>query len=238
MKFFYIQCSLAVMIAVNISVAQAGGFLDPSNSTNSTYSGNYRSTGSYFNNNRNTNNNSRTPISPRWFGSSNATNSAYPGNNRSTGSYFNNNRNANNNSRISVSPRMSLPFLKTHVTYIQTKEATLVNNGPKHTFVYVSQVSGKGRTPEEVLNQYQEKHQSMMDDGYGPPEIVGHHYFKRNAEKQVVQLRDKLEANPGYRYLIEYHTPAQREIYEHELRDLQWRELNESQLRGSSGYSR
>lgn len=64
----------------------------------------------------------------------------------------------------------------------------------------------------------------------------GHHYFKGNAEKQVVQLRDKLENKPDY--LIEYHTPAQRKIYEHELCDLQWRELNESQLRRSSGYSR
>ena len=97
------------------------------------------------------------------------------------------------------------------MVYTQTKEATLVDNGSKHTFVYVNHVSGKG-TPQEVLNQYQEKHRSMMNDGYGSPEIIGHHHFKRNAEDQVARFRletDHLVVSEHLRPLV---TPELRPL--------------------------
>lgn len=112
-------------------------------------------------------------------------------------------------------PRMSLPFVRTHVVYTQTRNAPVVDNGPNHAFVYISHVSGKG-TPQQILNQYQEKHQSMMNQGFGPPEIVGQHHFEMNAERQVTKLQYAVGNKPGH--IVEYFTPAQEEVVEGRIR--------------------
>ena len=158
-------------------------------------------------------------VANAWPSNSSASGSAsYSTTNQTAIPYPNGNRgNFSNYSRASGGrPRMSLPFARTHVVYTQTRSAPVVDNGPHHTFVYISHVSGKG-TPQQVLNQHQEKHQSMMNQGFGPPEIVGRHHFEMNAERQVTKLQYAVDKKPGH--IVEYFTPAENEVVEGRIRN-------------------
>lgn len=99
------------------------------------------------------------------------------------GSYSNSN---NKQYPYTATRQIPLTSIPTHVVYTQSRPWKV---DPKIEEVYTGYVSGKGRTPQDILNQHQEKHQSLINEGFSQPKYVAHHRIEYNAQKQSHYLQ-------------------------------------------------